>query len=127
MTASPPRQNDLDLLPDAIPRIGLDLGRQIFDEPEGGTHQEGNAGASEDRIRQRAYEIWESEDRSGDPQDHWHRAERELSEVPQEQSGPASEDPESGTASPSMAQVGNRKMPRPKKVSDRSVPDDIEE
>jgi len=26
-----------------------------------------------------------------------------------------------------MAQVGNRKVPRPGKVSDRSVPDDIEE
>ena len=110
--------------PDATPRIGLDLGRQIFDEPSGSNQ---HTGPSEERIRQRAYEIWESEGRSGDPQDHWHRAERELSEVPQEQSGPNSEDPGSGTASPGMAQVGNRKVHRPKKVSDRSVPDDIEE
>jgi Protein of unknown function (DUF2934) len=110
--------------PDATPRIGLDLGRQIFDDPSGSGQQ---SGSSEERIRQRAYEIWESEGRSGDPQDHWHRAERELSETPQGQSGPNSGDPALGTASPGMAQVGNRKVPRPRKVSDRSVPDDIEE
>jgi hypothetical protein len=110
--------------PDATPRIGLDLGRQIFDEPSGNDQQ---SGLSEERIRQRAHEIWESEGRSGDPQDHWHRAERELSETPQEQSGSNSEGSGSGTASPGMAQVGNRKVPRPRKVSDRSVPDDIEE
>ncbi len=32
----------------------------------------------EQRIRERAYEIWESEGRSGDPEDHWTRAEQEL-------------------------------------------------
>jgi hypothetical protein len=32
----------------------------------------------EEKIRRRAYEIWESEGRVGDPQDHWLRAEREL-------------------------------------------------
>jgi hypothetical protein len=32
----------------------------------------------EPRIRQRAYEIWESEGRSGNPEDHWSRAEQEL-------------------------------------------------
>jgi hypothetical protein len=31
----------------------------------------------EQRIRQRAYKIWESEGRSGDPEDHWSRAELE--------------------------------------------------
>ena len=29
-------------------------------------------------IRRRAYEIWEREGRSGDPEDHWVRAEREI-------------------------------------------------
>jgi hypothetical protein len=33
----------------------------------------------EQRIRERAYEIWESEGRSGAPEDHWSRAEQELS------------------------------------------------
>jgi hypothetical protein len=65
--------------PDATPRIGLDLGRQIFDEPGAG-HQQEKSGAGQERIRQRAYQIWEDEGRSGDPQDHWYRAERELSE-----------------------------------------------
>jgi Protein of unknown function (DUF2934) len=32
----------------------------------------------EDRIRRRAYEIWEREGRVGHPEDHWYRAEREL-------------------------------------------------
>ena len=33
----------------------------------------------EDRIRRRAYELWEQGGRTGDPEDHWMRAERELS------------------------------------------------
>jgi len=106
--------------PDATPRVGLDLGRQILDDPSGNDQR---LGPSEERIRQRAYEIWEREGRSGDPQDHWHRAERELDEAQHEQS----ENPGAGEASPGMAQVGTRKVPRPKKVSDRSVPDDINE
>jgi hypothetical protein len=32
----------------------------------------------EERIRVRAYEIWESQGRTGDPQDHWLEAERVL-------------------------------------------------
>jgi hypothetical protein len=110
--------------PDATPRIGLDLGRQILEEPSGSDQQ---VGPSEERIRQRAYEVWESEGRSGDPQDHWYRAERELAEAQQEQSAPKPESPASGMASPGMAQVGNQKVPRPDKVSDRSVPDDVDE
>jgi hypothetical protein len=31
-----------------------------------------------ERIRLRAYEIWENEGRNGDPMEHWLRAEREL-------------------------------------------------
>jgi hypothetical protein len=69
--------------PDATPRIGLDLGRQNIDDPTGSDHQEEPAGTSEERIRRKAYEIWEREGRTGDAQDHWHRAERELSEATQ--------------------------------------------
>lgn len=32
----------------------------------------------EQQVRERAYEIWEEEGRSGDPQAHWARAEQEL-------------------------------------------------
>ena len=72
--------------PDATPRIGLDLGRQIFDNPNDGHHKDQPSGADEESIRQRAYEIWENEGRAGDPHDHWHRAERELNGNQPEQS-----------------------------------------
>lgn len=36
----------------------------------------------QDRIRRRAYELWEQAGRTGDPEDHWLRAEREMSENP---------------------------------------------
>ena len=32
----------------------------------------------EQQIRERAYEIWESEGRTGNPEEHWLRAEQEL-------------------------------------------------
>ena len=32
----------------------------------------------EEKIRVRAYEIWERQGRTGDPEDHWFEAEREL-------------------------------------------------
>ncbi len=32
----------------------------------------------EQRIQERAYDIWEQEGRSGDPEDHWLRAEQEV-------------------------------------------------
>jgi hypothetical protein len=35
-------------------------------------------GETNERIRLRAYEIWETEGRSGDAHDHWLRAEREI-------------------------------------------------
>ena len=75
--------------PDATPRIGLDLGRQIFDDTGVGHHENQQSGTSEERIRQRAYEIWESEGRAGDPHDHWYRAERELNQSQPEQSSAA--------------------------------------
>ena len=31
-----------------------------------------------ERIRRRAYELWERDGRSGDPEEHWLRAEKEL-------------------------------------------------
>ncbi len=33
---------------------------------------------SDEKIRMRAYEIWERQGRSGSPDDHWFEAEREL-------------------------------------------------
>jgi Protein of unknown function (DUF2934) len=32
----------------------------------------------EDKVRARAYEIWERQGGTGSPEDHWHQAEREL-------------------------------------------------
>ncbi len=32
----------------------------------------------EQQVRERAYEIWEQEGRSGDPKAHWARAEQEI-------------------------------------------------
>jgi hypothetical protein len=40
----------------------------------------------DERIRQRAYEIWENEGRAGNPEDHWFRAQRELAGQGQERS-----------------------------------------
>ena len=78
--------------PDATPRIGLDLGRQIFDDTSGGHQKVQSSGTSEEAIRQRAYEIWENEGRAGDPHDHWYRAERELNQGQSEQSVATVED-----------------------------------
>ena len=44
------------------------------------------ATSQDERIWQRAYEIWENEGRTGNPEDHWFRAERELEEQDQERS-----------------------------------------
>ncbi len=40
----------------------------------------------EQRIQERAYELWEREGRSGNPEDHWFRAEQELRQEPNDQS-----------------------------------------
>jgi hypothetical protein len=56
------------------------------------------------RIRDRAYEIWEQCGQSGDPEDHWFAAERELDAVP------AGGQPEpTSTASDAAAKVGEDK------------------
>ncbi len=47
---------------------------------------------AEERIRRRAYEIWEGEGRSGDAQDHWLRAEREIRGESRIDQGQESED-----------------------------------
>ena len=78
--------------PDATPRIGLDLGRQIFDDTSGEQRKDQPSGANEEAIRQRAYQIWENEGRAGDPHDHWYRAERELNRSQSEQSVATVED-----------------------------------
>jgi hypothetical protein len=45
----------------------------------------------EEKIRVRAYEIWERQGRSGDPEDHWLEAEGELEaeETPNASDSPA--------------------------------------
>ncbi|HEY7384956.1 MAG TPA: DUF2934 domain-containing protein [Beijerinckiaceae bacterium] len=45
----------------------------------------------EERVRRRAYELWEQDGRAGDPEDHWLRAERELKDLAQETGGIAAE------------------------------------
>jgi hypothetical protein len=37
-----------------------------------------------EKIRRRAYELWEQNGRAGDPEDHWFRAERELTDRPRD-------------------------------------------
>lgn len=65
------------------------------------------ATGQEDKIRQRAYEIWESEGRAGTPEDHWYRAERELLEREPERSGGTGEHaPSSATGEVDAAATG---------------------
>jgi hypothetical protein len=45
----------------------------------------------DEKIRQRAYEIWESEGRTGDPEEHWFRTQRELDDRNQERSDTTAE------------------------------------
>ncbi|MBJ6125017.1 DUF2934 domain-containing protein [Microvirga splendida] len=109
--------------PDATPRIGLDLGRQIFDDAKNGGKKQ--SGVSDESIRQRAYEIWEREGRAGDPQDHWYRAERELNEGQSERSSAtAQEAPPAAAAEGAKAnneqpagEGGAQKKPRRKRTS----------
>jgi hypothetical protein len=50
------------------------------------------------QIQERAYAIWEREGRSGDPEDHWLRAEQELK-------GAASRDGDDLAAKPSEDKI----------------------
>jgi len=65
------------------------------------------ATSQDERIRQRAYEIWEREGRTGNPEDHWFRAERELADQGQERSIATVEDaPPAAAAEASSAATG---------------------
>ena len=65
------------------------------------------ATSQDERIRQRAYEIWEREGRTGNPEDHWFRAERELADQGQERSEATVENaPPAAAAEASSAAAG---------------------
>ena len=65
------------------------------------------ATSQDERIRQRAYEIWESEGRAGNPEDHWFRAEQELADQGQERPDATLEDaPPAAGAEVSSAATG---------------------
>jgi hypothetical protein len=65
------------------------------------------ATSQDEKIRQRAYEIWESEGRTGNPEDHWFRAQQELDDQGQERSDATMEDaPPAAAAEASAAATG---------------------
>jgi hypothetical protein len=70
------------------------------------------ATSQDEKIQQRAYEIWESEGRTGNPQDHWFRAQRELDDQGQERSDATVEDaPPAVAAEASSAASGTPVSP----------------
>ena len=83
------------------------------------------AAGQDERIRQRAYEIWESEGRSGHPEDHWYRAEREVSGTTQAPSEATVEDTPPVAAVEAMAadseqpagEAAAQKKPRRKRTT----------
>jgi hypothetical protein len=64
------------------------------------------ATGQDERIRQRAYEIWENEGRTGNPEDHWFRAEQELARQGQERSDATLENAPAAAAEPNSAATG---------------------
>lgn len=62
-----------------------------------------NALSQDERIRQRAYELWESEGRTGNPEAHWFRAERELAAQEQDRSSATMEDAQPAAAAEAKA------------------------
>ncbi|WP_404286797.1 DUF2934 domain-containing protein [Microvirga sp. RSM25] len=56
------------------------------------------ATSQDETIRQRAYEIWESEGCTGNPEDHWFRAQRELDDQGPERSNATVEDAQPAAA-----------------------------
>ena len=65
------------------------------------------ATSQDEKIRQRAYEIWEREGRTGNPEDHWFRAQQELHEQGQERSDATVADaPPAAAAEASSAATG---------------------
>ena len=89
----------------------------------------------EERIRRRAYAIWQSEGHAhGRHEDHWHRAEREIAaEEAGASKGPASKGPgrdaagsgkppteKSATAGPARRRNGDASAPVQKQASPRA-------
>ena len=65
---------------------------------------------TEQRIRRRAYELWEQDGRrDGRAQDHWRQAELEVEQALKSLEAPAAEAPE-----PAARTVGKRAMPSSK-------------
>ncbi len=56
------------------------------------------ATGQDEKIRQRAYEIWQNEGRTGNPEDHWFRAQRELDDQGQKQADAIVEEAPPGAA-----------------------------
>jgi len=66
-------------------------------------------GSHEERIRARAYELWEAAGQSGDPQEHWLRAERECAKAADGKSpGAASSDAEKMAEQVQVAMDGRK-------------------
>ena len=54
-----------------------------FDSPDAEVNADGSSPRQEERIRQRAYELWEQSGRGhGSSEDHWLQAEREIAGTP---------------------------------------------
>jgi len=65
------------------------------------------ATSRDERIRQRAYQIWEREGRTGNPEDHWFKAQRELADQGEERSDAIVENaPPAAAAEASSAAAG---------------------
>jgi hypothetical protein len=56
------------------------------------------ATGQDEKIRQRAYEIWQNEGRTGNPEDNWFRAQRELDDRGQKQADAIVEEAPPGAA-----------------------------
>ena len=80
----------------------------------------------EEKIRRRAYELWEKAGRTGDPEDHWLAAERELTRGSQEGTEATVQDTSPVAAVEAMEEVGDRAPPsrdREGKASSERAPE----
>ena len=84
----------------------------------------------EDRIRKRAYEMWEGEERpAGRHEDHWHRAQREVDSIVRNQAKPAEAAVASGTKPKRSARRTNAATggevapPKPKRTRSQTSQD----
>jgi len=86
----------------------------------------------EDRIRRKAYELWQQAGQSGRPEDHWLRAERELDaeadrpEATVEDAAPAEaveavEAIAAGSPEPTTAAKAARKPRAPRKTAEKAA------